>query len=118
MVKNELIIKMKKELIYLGLTLVGGIIVFKILFYNESIINVIRTITSLFWLFVIPGFALMYYWHEKLEFVERLVIGTVLGIAVIGIASYYIALIGFNVKYHWLLPFIFLLAAGIILWKK
>src|SRR3989338_2433872 len=55
---------------------------------------------ALFWLFVIPGYFIMLYWQEKLDFIERFFAGIILSAAVIGISSYYFGLIGLNIKYH------------------
>ena len=42
----------------------------------------------------------MFYWRSDLDFLERLVIGTALGLGVVGSASYYLGLIGLNIKYQ------------------
>ena len=116
---NELALKLRKELTYLGIILIGGIIIFQLLFFRENVITTARTVLSLYWLFILPGFAVMYYWHDKLDFLERLVIGSVLGIAVMGIASYYIGLAGLHVKYHLVLPLITIgISAFFVLEKK
>ena len=82
-----------KELKYVGLLFIIVIITFKIAFFKESFIILIRNVLSLFWLFVLPGYFLMLYWKEKLEFIERFIIGIVLSAAIIGIFSYYLGLI-------------------------
>ncbi len=92
--------KIKKEAVNLFLLFLLLLIIFKIVFLKENLITVIRTVLSIFWLFVLPGFCLMYHWHEKLDFAERLVLGIGLSTAVIGISSYYFGLIGLDVKYH------------------
>lgn len=107
------------ELKYIGILFVIGVIGFKICFYKESFVVVIRTVFSLFWLFVLPGFSLMYYWHDKLSFLERLIIGVALGAALIGSISYYLGLLGLHIKYHGIiLPVLFLIVAFIIIVKK
>ena len=115
---NELALKLRKELTYLGIILIGGIIIFQLLFFRENVITTARTVLSLYWLFILPGFAVMYYWHDKLDFLERLVIGSVLGIAVIGIASYYIGLAGLHVKYHFVIPLITIGISAFFVRKK
>ena len=115
----ELKNKITKELKYLGILFILGIIIFKIAFYKESILQIVRTITSIFWLFILPGFGIMYYWHEKIEFPTRLILGIGLSAAVIGIASYYIGLFGLHIKYHTvLLPLVLLIIATYIIRKK
>ena len=108
----------KKEIQYVGLLFIAGLVIFKIVFFNEKLFVVFRIVLSLFWLFVIPGWFIMLYWKEKLEFIERLVIGTALSAGVTGVASYYFGLFGLNLKYHAvLLPLViifigFVAAAG------
>jgi len=108
-----------KELKYVGFLFIIAIIIFKIAFFKESFIILIRNVLSLFWLFVLPGYFLMLYWKEKLEFTERFVIGIVLSAAIIGIFSYYLGLIGLNIKYHTIvLPLILILIGVIINFRK
>ena len=108
--KKEAFEFIKKELWNIGLALLIGLIIFKIVFFNENLLVVLRLVLSLFWLFVIPGYFLMLYWRENLEFIERLVIGVALSAGIIGVSSYYIGLFGLNVKYHaYILPLIIIL---------
>jgi len=111
--------QLKKEFIYLAVAFIAIIIIFKIGFYKENFITIARTAAGIFWIFVLPGFYLMYYWYEKLSFIERFIIGVVTSTAVIGISSYYFGLIGINIKYHTiLLPLIFLAADFVIILNK
>ncbi|MBI2574524.1 hypothetical protein HYV82_01425, partial [Candidatus Woesearchaeota archaeon] len=89
----------KKEALYLLLAFAIITAMFQIIFIKESIITAGRTVAALFWLFVLPGFALMHYWHDKLDFLERLIIGTVLGLAVVGVVGYNLSLL-VHMKYH------------------
>lgn len=107
--------KIKQEVLYLVLALIIATIIFKIAFHKEKIIPVIKTTLGIFWLFVLPGFFILYYWQDKLDFIERLIIGFVLSSAIIGISSYYAGLLGLHIKYHGIiLPFI-LIIVGIVL---
>ncbi len=111
--------KLKKEAIYLGILLLLMAAMLKIIFLKESIIITTRTALSLFWLFILPGFAIMFYWHEKLEFIERLIIGTVLSMAVTGVIGYNLSVIGIHIKYHaLLLPVAMIGAAALMALKK
>jgi len=117
--KKEVFEQIKKELIYIGILFLIIIIIFKIIFFKESIANVLRTVLSLFWLFALPGYFLMLYWREKLQFAERFVIGTALALAINGILSYYFGLIGLNISLHiFLLPVILILIGIIINSRK
>lgn len=91
---------LKKELQYIGLLFLTALAIFKIAFYKETFIVLFRNVLSLFWLFALPGYFMMLYWKEKIGFVERLIIGTALSAAVTGISSYYLGLMGLNIKYH------------------
>ncbi|MBW2981194.1 hypothetical protein KY360_07295 [Candidatus Woesearchaeota archaeon] len=113
---NELIAKIKNESKYLFLIFVLLIFIFKGLFYNEPLMNILRILISYFLVFVLPGFCLMYYWNNRLEFLERLVVGIFLQTAIVGITSYYLGLLGLHIKYHGiLLPVIVIGVAVVIL---
>ncbi len=117
--KKEFFDSLKKEFQYLGLLFLLILIIFKIVFFKENLVVIFRIILSLFWLFVLPGYFIMLYWKEKLEFMERFVIGIVLAASIIGVFSYYIGLIGLNIKYHAiLLPLAVILIGFILTIKK
>ena|SRR3989338_1161841 len=109
---------LKKESFYLLIALVSGIILFKLIFYNETFFNTIRFVASLFWLFVIPGYSMMLYWQKSLDFVERIVIGTALGIGLEGILSYYLGLFGLHIKFHAIIIPLLLTSIGIFVFLK
>lgn len=90
----------KKELKYVGLLFLSALLIFKIVFFKENLILLFRTVSSLFWLFALPGYCAMLYWNEKLELTERMIVGIGLSAAVTGISSYYIGLTGLNIKFH------------------
>ena len=104
----------KEESKYIGILFVIGLIIFKIIYFKESFVVLLKIVASLFWLFAIPGYFAMLYWKEKLEFAERFVIGVLLSAAVIGIFSYYIGLIGLNIKYHTFVLPILIMAVGLV----
>lgn len=100
---------------YLGTLFIIIFIIFKIIYYKDSFIVSLRFAAALFWMFVLPGYFVMIYWKEKLDFTERLIIGIGLSAAVVGIASYYLGLIGLNISYHgYILPAV-IIAAGFLL---
>lgn len=105
-------LKFKDEMIYTGVVFILLNILMKIVFYKEAILNTFKISFGVFWLFVIPGYFLMYYWREELDFFSRLVIGSGISGALIGMLSYYIGLIGLNLKYQAVvLPVIVILVA-------
>lgn len=113
--KKEVFNALKKELAYIGLLFLIAIAIFKIAFFKEDFIILFRTIFSFFWLFVLPGYFVMLYWKGRLEFLERFVIGVALSAAIIGVFSYYLGLIGLNIKYHTIALPLFLILIGIVL---
>ena len=98
--KKEVFDEVRRELLYIGIIFFAFIIVFKIAFYKESMLVVIRIVSSLLWLFALPGYIIMLYWREKIDFLERLVIGIILAAGISGVLSYYSGLVGLNIKYH------------------
>lgn len=116
---KELSKKLKKESIYILSLFVLVIIIFKVVFHKEQLSTVIKVISGFFWLFVLPGFSLIYYWQDKLDFIERLIIGIAGGLALVGIISYHLGLLGLHTKYHALIiPPILLTLGIIVIWKK
>jgi len=98
--KKEVFELVKREMKYVGILFLLSLVIFKIAFYRENFVVLTRNVLSLFWLFVLPGYFIMLYWSEKLEFAERFVIGIILSAAITGISSYYIGLMGLNIRYH------------------
>jgi uncharacterized membrane protein len=112
--KKEVFNELKKELQYIGLLFLIILIMFKIVFFKENFIVLLRLVFSLFWLFVLPGYFLMFYWKEKLNFIERFVIGIALSVAIIGTFSYYLGLFGLHIKFQTILLPLVLIIAGFI----
>ena len=113
--KKKVFNQVGREMKYIGLIFVLALIMFKIAFYKENIVVLFRTVLSLFWLFAIPGYFIMLYWKEKLGFMERFIIGIVLSAAIIGVFSYYLGLIGLNLKYHAIVLPLILILLGILI---
>lgn len=78
-------------------------ILFRLVFYRDAFSTVLSFVSSFYWLFILPGTALMLYWCRRFGFVERVAVGTAAAFAVLGTASYYIAIFGFHVRYHQLI---------------
>lgn len=117
--KKEVFELVKKELQYIGILFLIILMIFKIAFFKEDIFVLFRNVLSLFWLFALPGYFIMLYWEKELGFTERFVIGIAISAAIIGIFSYYLGLIGLNIKYHAIiLPLILILIGVIINFRK
>ena len=107
-----------KELANIGLLFLLSLAIFKIVFFKENLLILLRSALSLFWLFVLPGYFAMLYWKEKLDFAERIVAGSILCAALIGIAGYYISLIGLNIKYNAVLLPLAIIIIGVLASRK
>ena len=109
--QNENTKKIMHELINIALIFLVMNIIFKIIFNKESMGEIIKLTSSLFWLFVLPGFFLMYFWQEELDFLERIIIGSVLGVALFGVIGYNLNLSGLRLSLHgWILPVVAIIA--------
>ena len=116
---NHVLSKSKKDLGTLAIVLGVLLMVFKIAFYKETLVNTLKLFFSLVWVFVLPGFVLMLNWHENLQFFERLILGTGISAAIIGICSYYLGLLGLHTQYHGIiLPFVLIGIGTIMLIRK
>ncbi|MGV8150735.1 MAG: hypothetical protein ACP5NV_03345 [Candidatus Woesearchaeota archaeon] len=89
-----------KDLVIHAIVLICLIIISKIIFFNETLINIARIIGSIYILFIIPGFTTTYFLKgQSLSFLERYILGIVISSASIGIIAYYLNMIGLNFKY-------------------
>jgi len=55
----------------------------------------------------------MYIWKERFDFLERLIAGSVLGIALVGLSSYYLTLFKLNIRWQYILVPLILLIVSI-----
>ena len=116
---KDVVSMIKKECLYLIYIVLGLIILLKIIFYNESFLVTTRIAALLWWMFILPGWSLMLYWQSKLDFLERVVIGAGIGIAVFGVVGYNLSILGLDLKYHSvIIPLVMLLVGGWIIWRS
>jgi len=110
---------LQMEIRNLGVLLLLLVIIMKLVFFRQDFLTTTRTAIALFWMFVLPGYAILYYWKDKIDFAERVVVGVALAAGFIAITSYYLGLAGVHIKYHGIiLPLAMLGIAAIILMKK
>ena len=88
----------KKEGRKLALVLAILIAAMQIAFYHSSFFVNLRAGLSLFYLFVIPGYFILLYWHEKIKFIERTLFGSFIAAGLFGALGYYLGLMGLNVN--------------------
>ena len=113
--RKEAFEQMKNELIIMAVIFILTLLAFKAVFLQENFLVVLRTVTSIFWILIMPGFVIMSYWQEELKFYERLIIGIGVGTVLIGLLSYYAGLAGLHVKYHAILLPLAIILAGFII---
>ena len=108
--------EIKKELKWLAIGFVALTIILIIAFQKTGWGSIIRTAFALYWMFVLPGYALAL--CSRQGFVERFIIGISVQTAVFGLTSYYVGLMGWHVATHGFVLPIFSIAVGIGLWWK
>ena len=69
-------------------------ILLKIVFYNETVATIASTTAAFFWLFIIPGYFVTRIWKQDSTLTERFIISIPVSVAILGIVSYYLGLIG------------------------
>lgn len=117
--ENKIIKKVVEESKLLLVLIILSVVIFKIVFFKENIVTVIRIVLSLFWLFVIPGFYMMYAWVDELSMLERFVIGVIVSVGIVGIISYYLGILLLHTKYHMVVvPLLMLFVNLFLIYKK
>lgn len=87
--------------------------IFQIVFFAESFLIVFRTVSVLFWLFILPGIGITYLWD--LNFVERLALSVAISASILGIGSYYLGLIGIHIKLSAILLPLICIIVGVLI---
>ncbi len=108
--------QIKQEFKWLAASFVILSVILMIAFQKSNIGQVIRTATSLYWMFVLPGYALAL--CSRQGFVERFIIGVTVQTAILGLVSYYAGLAGWPVATHGFVLPLFSILVGIGLWWK
>jgi len=106
----------KKEARWLAIGFIALSIALIIAFRQSPWSQSLRTAAALYWLFVLPGYALAL--CSRQGFVERFIIGVSVQTAVIGQASYFAGLWGWHVATHGLVLPVVSIAIGVYLWRK
>ncbi|MFH1590871.1 MAG: hypothetical protein ABIC95_03000 [archaeon] len=110
---------LKADAVYFLIALAAFYLVLQIAFFKENPLGVIRTVFGLAWVFLLPGFMVMYLWVDRFSFLERFIIGFGVSGAIIGIVSYYLGLMQVHIKYHTIILPILLIALGaFFIYKK
>ncbi len=109
----------KKETGYIMIIAAVFLVGFKVLFYKESVEVIARTIGGIFWMSIVAGFPIMYYWHRQLNFLERITLGGVLGLGLSTVTAYYLSFAGVGLKLSaFLLPPLFGVVGSVIIYFR
>lgn len=94
-IKKELI----KDLSIHILIFILLIILIKIIFFKESLFNILKIIGTIYLILIIPGFLIIYLFkNSSFSFFERYILGIALSISSIGLFVYYLNILGINLK--------------------
>ena len=115
---KEMSSKLVTEIIHIVILFFVALIIGKIALYEEPILMLFKAIAGIFWIFILPGFAIMYWWHNKLTFLERFIIGVPTGSAIIGVLSYYSALALIPLRIHGALLPLLIIVYMALFYKK
>lgn len=95
-------------------------LIFQIYYYKDNPFNVIKIIIAQVYLFILPGFIIMLYFQDKINFIYRMIIGIGIGYSLNIIITYYINLIiKVNIgKFYWITPILMIILGCILIWIK
>jgi uncharacterized membrane protein len=106
----------KSEIKMLGIGFVALVIILFVAFSKSTVLEVLRTAFALYWIFVLPGYALSL--CSRQGFVERLIIGIGVQTAVFGLLSYYFGLAGWHIATHGIVLPLFSIIFGMVIWQR
>ena len=96
-----------RELVGVGILFLASLIIFKLIFHQENLLVVIKGVAAIFYLFILPGFAVLLYWKEKISYFERLIMALPLGAAITGSFGFLLGLVGIKMGIQiWLVPIV------------
>ncbi len=102
----------KHDFLLLGKVYVISVIVFAVVFYKEPFFSIVRLTAALAFMSYVPGFFLVKRVFDSDAF--RLLFGSSISLAVIGISAYYLGLFGVQLSLSsYVLPAL-LLVAGLV----
>ena len=118
--KKETLDNLKNELGMILIVYVAIVLAFKLIFISEGFLVVLRAVSAVFWIALLPGYFIMLYWSAQLKFYERFIIGAAVATALTGIISYHLGIFGLHIKYHGIiLPILFIiLGFAAFYWKE
>lgn len=99
-----------KEIRNLLIFIVLFFVLLKIGFYKEGLGVIFKACMAITIMDIIPGYLLSDLLFPSSGYLERMIIGIALSLAIIGIFGYYLGLIGLHIKY-----FIYVFYAGLLI---
>lgn len=115
---DNLKVVLRMELRYVLLSFALFFLLLKIVFYKEDLLVLLKLSSSIFFIFFLPYFYIMYLWFKELNLVERMVFGIIIGLVINGVFSYYLGLIGLSLSYNYIvIGLISYLLSGLIIYK-
>ena len=109
---------LKSEWVRLLYIAIGMAIVLKLIFFNDSFAGIWRITLALLWIAVIPGYCMTLWLNMRYQLALRLIVGSMASAAIVGIASYYIGIMGIDIWYH---PFLIppgIIAVSVLLYAR
>lgn len=110
----------KKDIKNIAIILIVFFIFLKVHYYKESIFVLIKLLLTNAFLFIIPGYCLMLYYLDDLDFVNRFIIGLGLGYGVQPLILYLInVIIEVNIlKYNYYVSLMMILVGIFLFYLK
>ncbi|MBI4148599.1 hypothetical protein HY490_04880 [Candidatus Woesearchaeota archaeon] len=103
-----------RDLQVLGGVYVASVVVGAVVFYNEPVLSMLLLMASLAIVSYVPGYFLLKKVVENVA--ERLLFGSAVSVAIIGVGAYYLGLFGLQLSFSsYLLP---LAVLGVGLWAS
>jgi hypothetical protein len=111
---SNIVSNVASELSILVGIIIALVVVFQVIYNKESLLVVARTIAGFSWLFILPGYFLLLRFKSRMPFIERIIIGVVVAMGLLGVVSYFSGIFGLHLKYHGILfPAVFIIAGFI-----
>jgi hypothetical protein len=114
-VKKEL--EIKNELKFLLSAIFIIIIILKIAFYKENLINIIKLGLSFIYFSLFPGYFILYYITNNISKEIRLVLSFPVGLAIYSVITFYLNMF-IHINYILFLPIIIVLISIILIYYK
>lgn len=87
-------------------------VMLQIIFYRESPLVIIKVVIAIAYLAIIPGALILHWLIPKISVVEKIIVGSLLSAALVGMFSYYLGIVGILMPVQlWILSPIMIIVA-------